>query len=99
MSSLRHRVDGSVRALVACSRCRRLDISCYLPAGSRACTCCSRLKLRCHAPRNPDAITRRFRDRLHALRSAASDILVCLDSVDITDAGISLSVVDNGSIS
>ena len=91
MASLRHRAGAATAALIICCRCRRLDLPCYLPPGSAQR---HSSKSRCRSSQRHTDANRRFRARLALLRTALSDTLSALDSVDLVpDAadGMSLS--------
>ena len=94
MASLRYREGDAIAALIICCRCRRLDLPCLLPPGSRTCTCCHSSKSRCRSSQRRDNTNRRFRARLASLRVATSAVLSALDSVDLiseTADGMSLT--------
>jgi hypothetical protein len=72
-----------VLASISCYRCRQLDVPCMLPVGSRSCVHCSQSRSCCRITRGGGAVARRFRDRLAKLRSALTEVLRTLDSVDL----------------
>jgi hypothetical protein len=93
MASLRRRDGTPTAALIICCRCRRLDLPCLLPPGSRTCTCCHSSRSRCRSSQRHTDTSRRFRARLALLRTAVSDILSALDSVDLVpDAADGMSL-------
>ena len=86
--SARH-IAAPVLATISCHYCRRMDIPCVLPVGSRTCVNCSRLRRHCRVSRDDNtAVTRRFRTRMSALRAALTGVLSILDSVDLCSTDI-----------
>jgi hypothetical protein len=73
-----------------CNRCHRLDIPCMINVGSRVCISCSRAKLRCRSLRHQSGTSARFRERLAVLRTAISDVLNVLDSVDLREDDVAI---------
>jgi hypothetical protein len=80
-----------VRALDACSRCRRSNNLCLVAVGSRTCIPCADAHTRCRPSRarRADATTAQFRARAAALRAALTDFLSMLNSLDIVDGAFS----------
>ena len=71
-----------VPARAPCVRCRHADVVSLVPVGNRTCVRCASLRVRCRVARDNSALIRRFRSRMLALRSAITNVINTLDSVD-----------------